>query len=93
MCYIPFDMAKKKVRKKKILEYTAIFEPEKEGGYSVFVPTLPGCFSQGETFEEAVESIKEAIELYLEDVPRADLELLYTEAISFPVPVKIELNL
>lgn len=63
------DMAKKKVRKKKVLEYTAIFEPEEEGGYSVFVPFLSGCISQGETFEKAVENIKEAIELYFENCP------------------------
>jgi predicted RNase H-like HicB family nuclease len=55
-------------RKVKILEYNAIFTAEKEGGFSVFVPDLPGCVSQGETFEETVKNIKEAIELYLEDV-------------------------
>lgn len=53
--------------KKKILEYNAIFQKEKEGGFSVWVPALPGCVSQGETFEEAVENIKEAMSLYLED--------------------------
>lgn len=50
----------------KILEYNAIFMAEEEGGYSVYVPDLPGCVSQGETFEEAKKNIKEAIELYLE---------------------------
>ena len=54
-------MAKKKV---KVLEYNAIFNPEAEGGYSVFVPTLPGCISQGDAFEEAKANIAEAIELY-----------------------------
>ena len=53
--------------KKRILEYTAIFQEEKEGGFSVWVPDLPGCASQGETFEDALKNIKEAIELYLED--------------------------
>lgn len=53
--------------KKQILEYTAVFQEEKEGGFSVWVPDLPGCASQGETFEEALRNIKEAIELYLED--------------------------
>lgn len=53
--------------KRKIFEYNAIFQEEKEGGYSVWVPALPGCASQGETFEEAKENIKEAISLYLED--------------------------
>ncbi|KKU88042.1 hypothetical protein A3A64_04625 [Candidatus Gottesmanbacteria bacterium RIFCSPLOWO2_01_FULL_48_11] len=59
---------------KKILEYTVLFTKEPEGGYSVSVPDLPGCYSQGDTFEEAGANIKEAIELYLED---ADPELYH----------------
>ena len=43
-----------------------ILEPSDEGGYTVFVPSLPGCISEGESVEEALENIKEAIELYLE---------------------------
>jgi len=53
--------------KKRILEYTTVFQEEKEGGFSVWVPDLPGCASQGESFEDALKNIKEAIELYLED--------------------------
>lgn len=55
---------KKKVTK-EILKYTVVFEPAREGGYVAYVPTLPGCFSQGETFEEANFMIKDAIEGYL----------------------------
>jgi len=43
-----------------------VIEPQEEGGYTVYVPSLPGCISQGETIEEALKNIKEAIELYLE---------------------------
>ena len=43
-------------------------EPSEEGGYTVVVPALPGCLSEGETREEAIENIKEAIALYLEPV-------------------------
>ncbi|MBN3944514.1 type II toxin-antitoxin system HicB family antitoxin [Nostoc sp. NMS9] len=43
-----------------------VLEPSDEGGYTVFVPTLPGCISEGETVDEAVENIREAIQLYLE---------------------------
>ena len=43
-------------------------EPSDEGGYTVTVPSLPGCISEGETKEEAIQNIKEAIELYLESV-------------------------
>lgn len=48
------------------MELTIILEPQEEGGYTVYAPSLPGCVSQGETKEEAIENIKEAIELYLE---------------------------
>ena len=60
--------------KKRVLEYTAVFQEEKEGGYSVWVPTLRGCASQGESFEEAHKNIIEAIELYLEDAPKDEFE-------------------
>ena len=43
-----------------------ILEPSEEGGYTVYVPSLPGCISEGDTREEALTNIKEAIELYLE---------------------------
>ena len=43
-----------------------ILEPGDEGGYTVYVPSLPGCISEGETLDEALENIREAIELYLE---------------------------
>ena len=43
-----------------------ILEPSDEGGFTVYVPSLPGCISEGESVEEALENIKEAIELYLE---------------------------
>lgn len=46
--------------------YTVKLIPEEEGGGSVMVPGLPGCYSQGETREEALENVKEAIQLYLE---------------------------
>ena len=48
------------------MEIKAVFEPVKEGGFTVYVPLLPGCISEGDTFGEAVENIKEAVELYLE---------------------------
>ena len=47
-------------------EYTIIIHPAEEGGFWVEVPTLPGCFSQGESIEEVMTNIKEAIELHIE---------------------------
>lgn len=43
-----------------------VLEPSDEGGYTVIVPALPGCISEGDTREEAVRNIMEAISLYLE---------------------------
>ena len=48
-----------------------VLEPSEEGGYTVYVPSLPGCISEGDTREEAMANILEAIELYLEPVPDA----------------------
>ncbi|MCI5150777.1 MAG: type II toxin-antitoxin system HicB family antitoxin [Candidatus Electrothrix sp. MAN1_4] len=45
-----------------------VLEPSEEGGYTVFVPSLPGCISEGDTREKALKNIQEAIELYLEPV-------------------------
>ncbi|OOQ58561.1 hypothetical protein BC343_07800 [Mucilaginibacter pedocola] len=53
---------------KQIRNYDVIFMPEDEGGYSVSVPGLPGCFTQGETIEEATLMANEAIELYLQSL-------------------------
>ncbi|MBV9212290.1 MAG: type II toxin-antitoxin system HicB family antitoxin [Actinobacteria bacterium] len=49
-------------------EFEVILQPEAEGGFSVSVPALPGCASQGDTREEALANVKEAIEGYLESL-------------------------
>jgi len=48
------------------MEFTVILEECEEGGYTVTCPALPGCVSEGDTYEEALQNIKEAIEGYLE---------------------------
>ncbi len=48
------------------MKVKVVIEPSEEGGFTVYVPSLPGCVSDGETEEEALRNIKEAIELYLE---------------------------
>lgn len=55
------------------MKLKVILEPSDEGGYTAIVPALPGCISEGETQEEALANIQEAIELYLEPV-EDDLE-------------------
>ena len=50
------------------MRFKVVLEPSEEGGYTVYVPSLPGCISEGETIEEALANIEEAIKLYLEPV-------------------------
>jgi predicted RNase H-like HicB family nuclease len=74
----------------KVLSYTVLFEPADEGGYCAYVPALPGCFSQGETLEEARAMIREAIEGHLDSLVR------HGEAIPIepaePVTERIEIR-
>jgi len=56
------------MRREKMMKFKIIMEPSDEGGYSVTVPSLPGCISEGNTKKEALKNIKEAILLYLEPV-------------------------
>ncbi len=70
-------------------EYQAVFQEETEGGFSVWVPDLPGCASQGETLEEALQNIKQAIELYLEDSPASSSAEDFEYKRQFVVPVKL----
>jgi predicted RNase H-like HicB family nuclease len=50
------------------MKFKVVLEPSDEGGYTVYVPNLPGCVSEGETIDQAITNIREAIELYLEPV-------------------------
>ena len=50
------------------MKLRVILEPSEDGGFTVVVPALPGCISEGDTREEAMENIREAIQLYLEPV-------------------------
>jgi len=58
------------------MKVKVVLEPSDEGGYTVYVPSLPGCISEGDTVEEALANIQEAIELYLEPDVERFLELL-----------------
>jgi antitoxin HicB len=48
--------------------YHVVLEPDRDGGYVVVVPAFPGCYSQGETVEEALANVKEAIALTIDDM-------------------------
>lgn len=80
-------MAKKKVA--KVLKYTAVFEPEYGGGYSVTIPALPGCISEGDSFEEAMSNIKEAAELYIEDLKESEIPKESRPLIVSPIEVSL----
>lgn len=79
--------------KKQVYQYTAVFEPDQEGGgYTVTIPTLPGCISEGDTFEEALKNIKEAAELYLEVMSERKEDVLFSKeykSIFAPIEVMV----
>ena len=53
------------------MRYTVLLERDADGGHVVSVPALPGCISQGDTRTEALDNIREAMELYIEDCRQA----------------------
>ncbi len=65
----------------KVYDFKVILEPDEAGGFVVSCPSLSGCYSQGETIEEALKNIKEAILLCLED--------LEAEGEEIPDPSKV----
>jgi len=62
---------------------------EPEGGYTVIVPSLPGCVTYGDTIEEAIEAAREAVELYLESL-RAHSEEIPTEEETLEYTLTVE---
>ena len=70
-----------------MMHYTVILEREEEGGYHAFAPALKGCHSQGETLEEAVENIREAIAAYIESLKVHGKAIPVEDIIIKPVEV------
>ena len=73
----------------KILNYRLLLIKEPEEGFTVFVPSLSGCITQGDTPDEAIEKAKEAIELYIEslkahgeEIPTEENMLEYTLSVN-----------
>ena len=54
----------------KLLNYRILLRKEPQGGYTVIVPSLPGCITYGNTVEEAISMAKEAIEIYIESLEK-----------------------
>lgn len=82
-------MAKKSV---KVLRYAAVFEPCEEGGFTVTVPKLPGVVTEGDTFEEALSRVKDAIKGYLKVLNSAGEEIPEPDEKSFVTPVDVSLS-
>ncbi len=59
----------------KYYDFTVIFFPAKEGGFTVSVPALPGCFTEGDSLEEAQVMAKDAIRAYIESLQMDDQEI------------------
>lgn len=55
-----------------MLNYKVLLTKEPEGGYTVNVPSLPGCITYGDNVDEAIAMAKEAIELYIEELKSRD---------------------
>jgi len=66
------------------MKYTVILEPQEEGGYAIQCIEIPGAISQGETKEEAVENIKEAIALMLDTI-QEDISVNHREIMQVSV--------
>lgn len=60
----------------KVLDYAVYLQKAEEGGYTVSAPALPGCTTQGETKEEALEMIKDAIEGYITSLQKHEEKVL-----------------
>ncbi len=65
-------------------KYYALLERNELGGYTVSVPSLPGCITEGDTLDEAIANVKEAIAGYLETLRDLD------KPIPLEIPVEVE---
>jgi predicted RNase H-like HicB family nuclease len=60
------------MKKQRTREYTAFFEPNEHGGYTVVVPALPGLVTEGKSLEHARRMAKDAVRCYIEGLEKAD---------------------
>lgn len=67
------------------VRYTVILEPQEEGGYTITVPALPGCISEGDTVEEALENIKDAIAGYIASLRKHGEPIPVETSVEVPI--------
>ncbi|OGZ24245.1 MAG: antitoxin HicB [Candidatus Nealsonbacteria bacterium RIFCSPLOWO2_01_FULL_43_32] len=77
---------------KNILHYNVIFRPEREGGFTVVVPSLPGCVTYGKSLKEAKKMVADAIEGYIASLKKHK-EPIPTDEENFFTSVDIKKNL
>ena len=66
---------------KIMYEFDTIIMEDETGGYVAFVPALPGCHTQGDTLQELIDNVKEAIELYLETLTEEEKKELLRQRV------------
>lgn len=69
--------------------YTVVLEREPDGGYHAFCPTMPGCHSEGDTLDEAVANVQEAIALYIESLTAHNEPIPVEDILIKPVDVSV----
>jgi len=71
---------------KKVHEFSVVILEDESGGYIAIVPELPGCHTQGDSLDEVIKNVREAIELYLETLSEEEKrELLSRRVIGFQI--------
>lgn len=73
-----------------IMDYSVIVHEAEEGGYWVEAPALPGCYSQGETLDDALDNVKEAIALYLDALMDDNMRIPMDSDVVFHVTIPVE---
>lgn len=75
----------------KNVSYRILLRKEPEGGYTVIVPSLPGCISYGESVDDAIEHAKEAIEIYIETLKEMGEEIpTERDTLEYTIMVSID---
>jgi predicted RNase H-like HicB family nuclease len=82
-----------KLRFRPLQRFTIVIESDETGGYYAFCPTLPGCYSQGETLEETKRNLREAIQYHLESLLKDGASLPaereeFVGTIQVPLPTR-----
>ena len=62
--------------KRRVFEFDVVILEDETGGFVAFVPALPGCHTQGDSLDEVLRNVREAIELYLETLSEEEKEEL-----------------